>query len=259
MSALFYHYTNVAGAFSILRSRSFWMTDYRFLNDKHELLHGYKLFLNGLDERSRKAVESAFFWHGRFTHHCVLSLSRSPRILSQWRAYANDGTGIALGFSEEILKFASIELKPCHYESHEVYAATLNENHKVLVDKISTAREENLADNDFADWVRENGKLICPLIRDLIALKNPAFAEEQEVRAIRSVEYGEASVRVSGALLVPYVETKFLPSHSDEKSSTTVAAQEIWLGPKCNPLNRDAIYAMNIGFPIVENYDCGYV
>ncbi|WP_454732389.1 MULTISPECIES: DUF2971 domain-containing protein [Cupriavidus] len=235
------------------------MTDYRFLNDKYELFQGYKLFLNGLDDRSRKAVDSAFFWHGRFTHHCVLSLSKSPRILSQWRAYASDGTGIALGFSEAMLKFSSIELKPCHYESHEDYAATLNEKHKVLVDKISTAREFNIAENDFADWVRENGNLICPLIEDLIALKNPAFAEEQEVRAIRSVKLGEASVRVSGSLLVPYVETKFVPSHSDEKPSTTVVAPEIWLGPKCNPLNRDAIYAMSIGFPQVEKYDCGYV
>lgn len=114
--------TQVSLGHGIIGSRRVWLTDYRFLNDKRELKQGYTHFIAALPENLRASFERAFLWHDQFNHHCVLSLSHSPKILSQWRAYADDATGLAFGFSEKFLNFAKIQLVPCQYESQESYA-----------------------------------------------------------------------------------------------------------------------------------------
>ena len=133
---IYYHYTTVAKAHKIIRSRKIWLTDYRFLNDRQELKQGYEHFVAALPEKLRPAFKSAFDWHNGLNHHCVLSLSRSSEILSQWRAYAADGTGLALGFYESFLNLRKIEPVPCQYESHESHAKTLVEKHLLLVEAI---------------------------------------------------------------------------------------------------------------------------
>jgi hypothetical protein len=254
---IFYHYTTVAGAHAIIRSRRVWLTDYRFLNDKQELKQGYSHFIAALPPNSRDAFESAFRWHDQFNHHCVLSLSKSPKILSQWRAYASDGCGMALGFSEMFLRHSGIELIHCQYESHESYAATLAHRHSALVEETCSARAALRGENDFMNWIHENRQKFYLLVQDLIALKNPAFAEEQEVRAVRCVEVGQAATRVSNQTIIPYVEAPFWQD-DEQLSYMGVVLPQIWLGPKCNELNRVGIYAVQLLTCLVERYDCGY-
>lgn len=256
--AIYYHYTTVVGGHGIIRSRRVWLTDYRFLNDKQELKQGYTHFVAALPEALRASFERAFLWHDQFNHHCVLSLSHSPKILSQWRAYADDATGLALGFSEKFLKFAKIQLVPCRYESHESYALTLVAKHLPLVEAVHKARQEYPAENDFMDWIREQRQDFYLLVEDLIALKNPAFVEEQEVRAIRCVEFNNVLTRVSGQVIVPYVEANFWED-DEALSYMAVVIPEIWLGPKCSQLNVVGVRAINLGMCMVNRYDCGYV
>ncbi len=256
--AIYYHYTTVAGGHGIVRSRRVWLTDYRFLNDKRELKQGYTHFVAALPEALRASFERAFLWHDQFNHHCVLSLSHSPKILSQWRAYADDATGLALGFSERFLNFSKIELVPCQYESHESYALTLVEKHLPLVEATHKARQTYRGENEFMGWIQAQRQDFYSLVEDLIALKNPAFIEEQEVRAIRCVKYNEVLTRVSGQIIVPYVEANFW--EDDEATShMAVVIPEIWLGPKCNELNMTGVRAINLGMCNVNRYDCGYV
>lgn len=256
--AIYYHYTSVAGGHGIIGSRRVWLTDYRFLNDKRELKQGYTHFIEALPENLRASFERAFLWHDQFNHHCVLSLSHSPKILSQWRAYADDATGLALGFSEKFLNFAKIQLVPCQYESQESYALTLVEKHLQLVEATHQARQKYIYENEFMTWIHDQRQGFYSLVEDLIALKNPAFVEEQEVRAIRCVEYKEILTRVSGQTIVPYVEANFW--EDDEPiSSMAVVIPEIWLGPKCNELNMTGVRAINIGMCRINRYDCGYV
>lgn len=256
--AIYYHYTTILGAHGIIRSRRVWLTDYRFLNDKHELKQGYSHFMAALPETLRASFEHAFLWHDTFNHHCVLSLSHSPKILSQWRAYADDATGLALGFSQTFLNFAEIQLIPCQYESHETYAITLVEKHLPFVEAVHQARQEYPAENKFIDWIQQQRQGFYSLVEDLIALKNPAFIEEQEVRAIRCVEYNKVLTRVSGHVIVPYVEANFW-SDDEAIADMAVVIPEIWLGPKSNELNMTGIRAINLGMCRVNRYDCGYI
>lgn len=257
--AVLYHYTTVASAHAIMQSRRVWLTDYRFLNDKHELKQGIAEFTAALPDDIRKSFDAAFFWHEFSNHHCILSLSKSPKILSQWRAYADDASGVALGLSEQFLRYRGIELMHCRYENHNQYVRGIVEKHAFLLNATHEAHKSILAGDDFADWVRSRRDAFYALIRDVLALKNPAFVEEQEVRAVLCVALGSAKTRVSRNLIVPYVSANFW--EDDElQDSMHVVLREIWLGPKCDGLNRFGILAMNCGyFAKVEKYDCGYV
>lgn len=255
---IYYHYTTIAGCLGIITSRKVWLTDYRFLNDKQELKQGLSALLAHLAGEKRESFERAFLWHGMNTHHCVLSMSKSPKILSQWRAYAADGTGVAIGFDDRFLKFAKIDIVDCQYENHETYAQELATKYASFVDSVHQARLDNPAENSFMEWIDQHKENFSAIVKDIIALKNPAFVEEQEVRAVRSVNHGTVKMRLSNQLLIPYTEANFW--EDDEAiSSMAVAIPEIWLGPKCNELNRTALAAINIGMCMVERYDCGYV
>lgn len=256
----YYHYTTVAGCLGIINSRSIWMTDYRFLNDKLELRQGLKSFLSQIPSGQRKSFERAFQWHDMWNHHCVFSLSRSPEILSQWRAYASDGNGMALGLTSKFLEHAGLSLVECRYEDHDAYAAELIPKHQDFVESVHNASELHRAENSFMDWVRTNSFGFYKLIADLIALKNPAFSEEKELRAIWSRPMGDTSIKMreSRNLIIPYVEAKIWPD-DEEKNSLFVVIPEIWLGPKCSELNKLSILAMNIGMCMPYRHDCGYV
>lgn len=255
---IYYHYTTMAGCLGIITSRRVWLTDHRFLNDKQELKQGLSALMAHLTEEKRESFKIAFLWHSTNTHHCVLSMSKSPKILSQWRAYATDGTGVAIGFSDFFLKFSKIELMHCQYENHEAYAQKLATKYASFIDSVHQARLDNPGENRFMEWIDQHKENFSAIVKDIIALKNPAFAEEQEVRAIRSINRDTVKMRHSNQLLIPYTEANFW-GDDEEISSMFVAIPEIWLGPKCNELNRTALAAINIGMCMFERYDCGYV
>ncbi|WP_078803161.1 DUF2971 domain-containing protein [Pseudomonas fluorescens] len=256
----YYHYTTVTGCFGIIDSRKIWLTDYRYLNDKMELRQGLGSFLSKIRTDQRKSFERAFRWHDMFNHHCVFSLSHSPKILSQWRAYASDGVGMAIGFSSTFLKFAGLSLVECRYEDHDTYSEKVARKHELFVETVHNASENIRAENEFMNWVRANATGFYNIVEDLIALKNPAFSEEKELRAIRSCPMGDDSlkVRVARDLIIPYVEVDIW-REGEEKSAFSVVTPEIWLGPKCSELNRNSILVMDIGMCDVQRHDCGYV
>lgn len=253
----YYHYTSVSGCLGIIKSRSIWLTDYRFLNDKLELRQGINSFLSRLPDDKKNSFERAFQWHDMQNHHCVFSLSHSPDILSQWRAYASDGEGIALGLNRTFLEHAGLSLVECRYENHEDYASELVSKHEDFLDEVHNASNLHVAENSFMDWIRSNSSGFYEIIEDLIALKNPAFSEEKELRAIWSKPMRDEAIKMREArnLIIPYVEAEIWPD--EDKEYLSVVIPEIWLGPKCNDLNRMSLLAMNIGN--IKRHDCGYI
>lgn len=259
-SECYYHYTSVAGCLGILESRAIWLTDYRYLNDRMELHQGLNSLLLKFPHNHQESFKRAFKWHDIQNHHCVLSLSRSSTILSQWRAYASDGAGMALGLNNTFLEFAGLSLVECCYMNHDEYASKLAIKHKKFILEVHSASERIQAENSFMDWVRENKSGFYALIVDLIAIKNPAFTEEQEVRAIWSRPYRDNAIKMREArnIIIPYVEAKIWPE-DEGRENLAVVVPEIWLGPKCSDLNRQSIHAMQIGMCMVYRHDCGYV
>jgi len=111
-----YHYTTDAGLRGILQSGRIWLTDIFSLNDPSELRHGLsraQAILNqkaasGPPESKMFAKDFASLDKGldRAAHYFVCSFSEAGDDLGQWRAYADNGRGYALGFDAKALEEA---------------------------------------------------------------------------------------------------------------------------------------------------------
>ena len=119
VAAPLYHYTSTAGLKAIIDSQQLWFTDYRHLNDSKELQLGIeqahealRLAQEGADGRvglflrmvadllSLENLDTLAFFVGSFT--------RSRDDLGQWRAYADNGRGVAIGFAPAMFAVGAV-------------------------------------------------------------------------------------------------------------------------------------------------------
>jgi hypothetical protein len=115
-----FHYTDDLGLRGIIEYGTLRLTDIFYLNDPSELRHGcrpaielitsaanetqpeIKQLAENIEARLIKGIEQAF----RFF---TLSFSQDGDDLGQWRAYADNGRGYALGFDGRILQQAFVK------------------------------------------------------------------------------------------------------------------------------------------------------
>ena len=103
-----YHYTDLAGLRGILRDRSLWCTQIYSLNDPSEIEYGLAVVKRVIDNIiSTGSTETAFLEklkrfismsYGPLLDPYTISFSENDDLLSQWRAYANEGRGYSIGF-----------------------------------------------------------------------------------------------------------------------------------------------------------------
>ncbi|WP_211831089.1 DUF2971 domain-containing protein [Kistimonas asteriae] len=180
----------------------------------------------------------------------ITCFSKDGDSLSQWRAYADNGTGVCIGFDRE--KF-NIKNPFPHLTANHGYSDNLGLNDVVY----DMSQQKNAIDhiiqvvNSTTGMSKEQSasqhlEAVMFLNRMSYISKNPSFAEEKEVRIIHtplitgdhknngSKFYGNVSdvkYRVSGAKLVSYFEFDF--------SEHVELINEIVLGPKCEISNFD--------------------
>ncbi|MFZ3351214.1 MAG: DUF2971 domain-containing protein [Xanthobacteraceae bacterium] len=111
-----YHYTNDAGLRGIIESGKLWFSDIFGLNDPSELRHGLAAAIDALKSRSsdeRPEIATFASCLERFdldggieaaAHFFICSFSGDGDDLGQWRAYADNGRGFALGFETSSLE-----------------------------------------------------------------------------------------------------------------------------------------------------------
>jgi hypothetical protein len=115
---IIYHYTNDIGLKGILETGRLWLTDVFQLNDPSELSHGFEIAIIALSSKvaSAKPASKQF---AQFVADCfkrmgiqgsaqffVCAFSSCGDDLGQWRAYADNGRGYALGFDGKVLEKA---------------------------------------------------------------------------------------------------------------------------------------------------------
>ncbi|MCF7982409.1 MAG: DUF2971 domain-containing protein [Pseudomonadales bacterium] len=262
---LIYHYTTITGLNGIISSRSVWASDCRYLNDRKEIVHAIDLFLDRYDENSKKILSLALHWYGFSRAHCVFSLSRSPRVLSQWRAYGEDGRGAAIGFRRKYLpgigKTSSRFLVDCIYHDHGSFLDGVVEKRGEDIEALRKMHTDSGgAADSFWKLIDKDPEPLARVYGQLLRLKNPAFEEEQEVRLVMSVPIREVRTRVAKGLIIPYVEHPFVDS--GEQNFLWFLAPEIWFGPRCDKRNMQALQVFGqFGWGIkgVHHYDCGYI
>ena len=228
-----YHYTDAAGAVGILSKKQLWLTDILTTNDYSELTYSLdhtknvindkvrsigdkdpmaKVILEQLEESISKTFQTFDFYAACF--------SKSQDKLSQWRAYARDGLGFAIGLkvTEE-----SYRREPPNNPADDVKVIAVNYSEKILRDTLTEDVETTLnvlKDKDFITLInredqREGALIIllsavaAAMITEGILYKHPDFEEESEVRVLLLDTTGklESSIQVrsSGDRLTPYI------------------------------------------------------
>jgi hypothetical protein len=243
---LLYHYTTLNGLLGIVRSRTLWASDIRYMNDSAELKHTADLIRQEVQDRIAQGRGKADLL-GQFTDwishritngHMLFAASfRSHgNLLSQWRGYSPHGKGVSLGFSaDSIMQCARrqrLQIGRCIYEPsvQRRLVSQVVDAVQACVDRYTESGtlqpQPGLYQKIFED-------IEIDLLRIAAILKHPSFREEKEWRLVSPVfadgECRPVLFREAHAMLVPYVEFDLQP-----EPGCPLQLDHLYLGPTQN-------------------------
>jgi hypothetical protein len=153
---LLYHYTSMAGAIGILRTKQMWATHLRYLNDSQEFVHGLGIAASILHKRAKSrrdlpaqiildAAAEMMSPHG-WANIFVASFSAHDDVLSQWRGYSA-GAGVSFGFRRDQLGMIAsqnhCELRQCIYDKDEKESIVEAIVQRTLDHKVPTSTDDD--------------------------------------------------------------------------------------------------------------------
>lgn len=278
-----YHYTDAQGLLGILSTGRLRLTDLQYLNDVQELsgVHAVAAalqtqaggMLSSIDVEAPDAADTV----GRISRAVHMELiaraytdlsqrRRSQRarafvacfckrgdLLSQWRGYAAEGAGYAIGFSWNALSELSVfqpqppqssllagqdgHAQPRRSATWHIDQADVEYEDEAQLQ----ARAEAILDRFMSDTEPD----YASVVRELAAVKNPAFAEELERRIIAvfpDSDVPDLQFRSGRFGVVPYVEVPLPkkairevvigPSLPPEAETALTDALRVYLGPQ---------------------------
>jgi hypothetical protein len=208
---------------------------------------------DGLDPSGIRRLQDAIGIFGELMHGLGFCLSGQGDLLSQWRGYATDATGVAIGFSREYLTWLaetsrnsdepgfSLEKTEYDLSAHDSRVEPTYREIKKLIDagvfeikmrsRILDTRTAEEIEHENALIQEKHGQLLLallPLLSELFILKSPAFREEQEWRLLSILTRGSEDICLYRALhdrVVPYREFELT-------GIERVPIAEVVLGPK---------------------------
>lgn len=241
-----YHYTSAVGLFGILTSRSIWASHILYLNDSSELLNttqlisDYKWNTEELSDILRDRV-----WLTRIlrtaadfietSSFLVASFSEESDLLSQWRGYCPAGVGYSVGFRTAglaaIARNHQGRFARCLYDKVEQQELLVSAFRVVCELGVEARSVKNSDDwpGGASHWASRFTREFLPWFSPL--MKNGAFAEEREWRAILSADprYSlEQLFRPSEGIIVPYVGIAL------DSEGGALPIEEIVVGPMSN-------------------------
>lgn len=188
---LVYHYCSAESFQAILESGKLRFSDINMMNDSTELRWAYSIFeeaatrlinRTGISEQVPTmtveffdAVDQVLSQGQLIAHPFISCMSLDGNSLDQWRNYADDGRGYAIGFRAKALMQLPISLLQVTYDSEE----QVREMMAALLALHSRKPELPLGGEAF-----EDAALISIF---MTALKHPSFQSEREVRCLRAI------------------------------------------------------------------------
>lgn len=176
-SEILYHYTSAQAFISIMERKCLWMSSRHNQNDSNEgRVFGDRLRELAKSESLSKSVEDILNELADFESY-VACFSSKGDLLSQWRGYASNATGVSVGFKRsalfELIKGDSQALlRPVSYADR---AEDLKDETKKLMRAL--LRSEGNPTEEFR----------MSAAKVMWELKNRAFEEEAESRLIFTV------------------------------------------------------------------------
>jgi len=176
---LIYHYCSADAFLSIISSRTARASAHYTMNDWTERNWGYSIFERAINqfqtEGGKAFVDQIKINVDRAYSNSVLMLScysLDPDVLSQWRAYADDGRGFAIGFDPKLMKkMPAKQFLVLYVEDEQLRELLGNLKHTFEYEK-SIGFRYNMQFQ--VHWFN--------IGMDLCSYKNPTFKEEKEIR-----------------------------------------------------------------------------
>jgi hypothetical protein len=247
---IIYHYCDANAFHSICTNRKLWFNDLFSMNDSLEIHWGYSIWEEAASLKMKKygkefldEIDEILHFSGFQGLLLANCFSTNGDVLSQWRAYANDGKGYVIGFdAKELLNLPVKALEVSYDKEQQIKEAS------AVIDMLYLIKQDNL----------EEFKTCCYLFGyDLSSFKNPAFIEEKEIRLIHLLDFKrsnksfklvdeggryfgeerkgeEVKFRIKEDIPTPYIELNF--SNNDK----TNPIKEVIIGPK-NSVKETAI------------------
>jgi hypothetical protein len=263
-----YHYTDAAGLRGIVESQKIWFTSYLHLNDPSELTLGMGVVHRLLKEIGEGAddglvkmfcrIVNDLFQHSNFTDtfgFYIASFSRDRNDLGQWRAYADDGRGFALGLVPPLFEAVdTANPKPTEYHVMPVvYGEPAAEpRYRAAIEAAAAIVQANGAHCDRESRIAflrmmANELIAGQLIGTSLTVKHTAYSHEKEVRLVilgmRDTQKPYVKTRVRGSEIVPFVEGE-MPLRDKN------GIFEIVVGPAATPTAKDAVESLLQSFGV---------
>lgn len=229
MPEVVYHYTDAQALLCILRDSAIRASDFRHLNDTQEIKYAWQKFVSTLKRRKATSTEFSDAYNAQLEAIrnagaedldllldtvFVACFSESPDDLNQWRNYADDGRGMALGFNREKMQAITA---PYFYHTQAGLKPYIAENTKQQIEwparlqkveygpdarkkAVATAlwyAEKYCGPNDLGTVPEKIATIIPRLPHTLIELamiKSEGFESEREWRLAISEHIGTSSI-----------------------------------------------------------------
>lgn len=237
-----YHYCSADTLLKILQSRTLWASSLSAANDWMEgkwLLEVFEKRLIQVGAAPERAAVIRRLYETGASNYEALAICFSERgdVLSQWRGYADDGQGFAIGFREG---FVQAVVDPNTGQGSPFYYAKIDyeteDQLKRIPETIDFALSMSKRDLHPSEVEIPWSDLSEEFQTALFSCKNPAFDEEREHRIFLPINmHPDAtphlptgiSFRASGSNLAPYFSVPF-------PSGLANPIEEIVVGPR-NP------------------------
>lgn len=188
-----FHYTDAAGLVGVLAGKGeLWATDVRCMNDTNELTLGTSLLNETIRARAAHVAQpllARLLTHPAYVSGFLFATSFSSKsdLLSQWRAYADNGSGFALGFRSAELNKLTLEGKelPKYLVRVEYRPRAQERRAQTLIDRLL----ETLAPLASGSLDDQDDQLLATALGLTLptfaaASKNLGFEEEAEHRIV---------------------------------------------------------------------------
>jgi hypothetical protein len=244
VSGPLHHYTSVDALLSIIKTKSLWATNVRYLNDSSESELGLSVMREIAEEARKTAadldaqiLEYAIDWldSGRLDNAAVyvLSFSAAHNQLGQWRGYTRYGQGICLSIDAGLLvqrmQAQGWTFQNCRYK--RTSQLTWAEAILARVRREAATRVVGAGGYSRTDFDSVVQSCLSDLLQVAATIKHESFEQEQEVRFISpliNIDDHRVGYRPGRTKRIPYVE--FRLADDAEK----VALQEVMIGPGPN-------------------------
>jgi hypothetical protein len=242
-----YHYTSVDALVGIVESQSVWLTDYSYLNDKRELVHGVEIVSEVVNKllrstSSKEVQELLNTWlksttSGNQPRVCIASFSGDSDSLSQWRAYGS----IAIGFKPQLIAIhtRATRLEAVHYNS-----SIQRKLVEVFINHLVQAYQADHVNNAL-ERIEDVYHQFEQILEMVAFFKDRSFKDEQEYRLVY-IEHSQLfkndfldrppkRFRIKGNRLLPYVvSSELFPMLNSDPRELGIC--EIVLGPETDEL-----------------------